>query len=492
MDDFLFNEPESDFLLLGDNFGPTDGLDPSLMDTMDTIPPYNAAPPGNSMMTSAAGARNLAGARPVSGAHIKSRRVAVARRGKPSPVPVQDYIPATIYGSYSVPPSVTPEGASGIMFPPPVVPDDRYRKVVADKKRQDRNAREQQRSLKISKQIENLKELLEGSGVSVKSSKFSVLEGVADYLKSLQDQIDQGSREVVELGGSVSGVHDYDVTGGNFVVSSSSSSSSSSLAAGTGAEDGAADGVNVMNSSRKGITNTAFKSIVLNMPTPLALAAWDGTIVACNDSFKRIISSAPVKRALYESTAAGGGGAGSSMKILNIYDLTEDGSADTLRDKISHLTAMCHRERKTAPPAASKGKARTVDVDGDDDDAAATAMVEDDEKDVLGEEDIKREFDPSMQDESGVDSRDKRDTTGVAATVQCHYHPSGYTFEGEQLFLAVSAMASKTSATESTVEKGKDTPGITATEVVDTSHNLPLGGNEGFLSIALIHPDERV
>jgi hypothetical protein len=41
-------------------------------------------------------------------------------------------------------------------------------KVSADRKRQDRNSREQQRSYKISQQIENLKDLLDSSGIKVR------------------------------------------------------------------------------------------------------------------------------------------------------------------------------------------------------------------------------------------------------------------------------------------------------------------------------------
>jgi hypothetical protein len=54
------------------------------------------------------------------------------------------------------------------------------RKKVADKKRQDRNSREQQRSFKISKQIDQLKMLLEESGFKV--STLSLL--LAQYAHS--------------------------------------------------------------------------------------------------------------------------------------------------------------------------------------------------------------------------------------------------------------------------------------------------------------------
>jgi hypothetical protein len=60
------------------------------------------------------------------------------------------------------------------------------KKEMAEKKRKDRNAREQQRSLKISTQINILKNILEDSGFAVKCSKFNVLAGVQDYCLSLK------------------------------------------------------------------------------------------------------------------------------------------------------------------------------------------------------------------------------------------------------------------------------------------------------------------
>lgn len=57
---------------------------------------------------------------------------------------------------------------------------------VAEKKRQDRNSREQQRSFKISRQIDELKSLLEDSGFQVKNSKYDILAGVTAYVKQLQ------------------------------------------------------------------------------------------------------------------------------------------------------------------------------------------------------------------------------------------------------------------------------------------------------------------
>jgi hypothetical protein len=74
--------------------------------------------------------------------------------------------------------------------------DDDHRKAIADKRRSDRNLREQRRyvsdlvqmnyhlmqmrsSLKISQQIDQLKAILQNSGVDVKANKSNILSGVS-------------------------------------------------------------------------------------------------------------------------------------------------------------------------------------------------------------------------------------------------------------------------------------------------------------------------
>lgn len=57
------------------------------------------------------------------------------------------------------------------------------------KRRQDRNAREQKRSLKISQQIGQLKDVLEVDGKKMKNSKIAILTGIEDYIRDLETQI---------------------------------------------------------------------------------------------------------------------------------------------------------------------------------------------------------------------------------------------------------------------------------------------------------------
>lgn len=61
--------------------------------------------------------------------------------------------------------------------------------VPSVKRRAERNAREQKRSLKITEQISHLKEVLVGDGRAVKNSKMAILVEVEDYIKDLQTQV---------------------------------------------------------------------------------------------------------------------------------------------------------------------------------------------------------------------------------------------------------------------------------------------------------------
>ncbi|CAM9529171.1 unnamed protein product [Chrysoparadoxa australica] len=63
------------------------------------------------------------------------------------------------------------------------------------KKRRDRNAREQRRSMKISQQIDTLRVLLHDSGVHVKSNKGLILNRVADHVRELQARVQQMESE---------------------------------------------------------------------------------------------------------------------------------------------------------------------------------------------------------------------------------------------------------------------------------------------------------
>ncbi|CAM9199710.1 unnamed protein product [Scytosiphon promiscuus] len=67
--------------------------------------------------------------------------------------------------------------------------------AVQNKRRLERNAREQKRSLKISQRIEDLRRMLSQFGVDVKASKSAVLSEATDYIAHLQRQHAQSEAE---------------------------------------------------------------------------------------------------------------------------------------------------------------------------------------------------------------------------------------------------------------------------------------------------------
>jgi len=78
------------------------------------------------------------------------------------------------------------------------------------KRRQDRNLREQKRSLKITQQIVHLKGVLEEDGRRMKNSKISILVEVEDYIKELEGEIAQLSlkgQALAAQGGGASGAN---------------------------------------------------------------------------------------------------------------------------------------------------------------------------------------------------------------------------------------------------------------------------------------------
>jgi PAS domain-containing protein len=71
----------------------------------------------------------------------------------------------------------------------PVRPDLDWDNLPPDeRRRQERNFREQQRSYRISEQIKNLRDILAESNVPFRPNKFSILITVADYIKELQSR----------------------------------------------------------------------------------------------------------------------------------------------------------------------------------------------------------------------------------------------------------------------------------------------------------------
>jgi len=113
----------------------------------------------------------------------------------------------------------TAENASTVAFPTPVTSSTagatagNKKKKLDDTKREERNAREKERSFRISKQINELRTLLSSGGVIVpKGTKSSVLTEAANYIRMLQQhqyrsEIDRHQlvQQVQHIGGGALG-----------------------------------------------------------------------------------------------------------------------------------------------------------------------------------------------------------------------------------------------------------------------------------------------
>ena len=79
------------------------------------------------------------------------------------------------------------DDASSVASETPTTSSGKKRKKMDDHKREERNAREKERSFRISKQINELRNLLSSGGVIVpKGTKSSVLTEAANYIRMLQ------------------------------------------------------------------------------------------------------------------------------------------------------------------------------------------------------------------------------------------------------------------------------------------------------------------
>jgi PAS domain-containing protein len=144
---------------------------------------------------------------------------------------------------------------------------------VNEKKRHIRNIREQQRSFKISKQIDQLKELLQSSGFRLeKSSKTSVLAGVAEYVKELQtksQEIDNGFRRVIlQSDVDVADLEQQEIETGTEIEIEK----------------------NPFLLDREDLADCQFREIFYSSPIPLALTDKEGRFLDCNQPFLEVAS----------------------------------------------------------------------------------------------------------------------------------------------------------------------------------------------------------
>ncbi|KAG5180422.1 hypothetical protein JKP88DRAFT_166633 [Tribonema minus] len=158
-----------------------------------------------------------------------------------------------------------------------------------DKRRLERNAREQKRSLKISQRIDELRLLLRQSGISVKNSKSHVLQEGTNLIKLLLRQ--QGALEaerahmlglvqMLSAGGNTQGGARGGGGGGG--ADSQAQMQQAAAAAAQEKATAAATAAAAAASAAAASVGMDYQLIFHNAAIPLAVCSINGNIVECN------------------------------------------------------------------------------------------------------------------------------------------------------------------------------------------------------------------
>jgi len=146
------------------------------------------------------------------------------------------------------------------------------------RRRHDRNAREQQRSHRITEQIDHLKTVLGEANIPFKPDKFSTLVTVSDYIKQLQAKsamLDAEHKKLIET-----------ISRTNEIVNDQS-----------GAVPASAEGAVASGQDQSQATdgkdhpfgpNIDYRTVFARCGVPLAVLSIDGRFLECNYEFERL------------------------------------------------------------------------------------------------------------------------------------------------------------------------------------------------------------
>lgn len=157
------------------------------------------------------------------------------------------------------------------------------------RRRQDRNMREQQRSQKITHQIDHLRTVLSAAQIRHKPDKFSTLVTVGEYIKQLQERsamLDAEHKQLIDTITKTNELANEPHPSGN------TTSSSNVLSPDTASSFGSTvtgDRENIYNEDEIAfVRNLDYKSIFSRCGIPLAVASIDGRFLDCNIEFETI------------------------------------------------------------------------------------------------------------------------------------------------------------------------------------------------------------
>ncbi|GAB5033803.1 Hypothetical protein NocV09_01501180 [Nannochloropsis oceanica] len=171
-------------------------------------------------------------------------------------------------------------------------------KVSNGKRKQDRNAREQKRSLKISQQIGHLKTVLEKEGRKVKkNSKMAILLSVEDYIKELEEEVagmtmrwegkEEGREdEEAEYGGFGAGDGITTVAAGAAVARREREEEERNNWNGVSGCARVVTGVREGAEEREVASGVGYQLLFKQVSTPLAVASVDGKLIDANVRFE--------------------------------------------------------------------------------------------------------------------------------------------------------------------------------------------------------------
>lgn len=149
------------------------------------------------------------------------------------------------------------------------------------RRRQDRNAREQQRSQKITQQIEHLRDVLVAANVQFKPDKYSTLVSVADYITKLQERSAMLDVEHKKLVDTISQTNE--AVNQQYMPASTNGSdppgSASLMGAGNDAKGQKEDLF---------VQSIDYRTIFAKSGVPLAVLSIDGRFLECNEGFERL------------------------------------------------------------------------------------------------------------------------------------------------------------------------------------------------------------
>jgi PAS domain-containing protein len=182
------------------------------------------------------------------------------------------------------------------------------------KRRHDRNAREQQRSHRITEQIDNLKEVLGEANVPFKPDKFSTLVTVSDYIIQLQAKSAMLDAEHKKLIDTISKTNEVMNDRSGAVPNKSDGSGNTSEDKSQTTED---------DDNLFGL-NVDYRSVFARCGVPLAVLSIDGRFLDCNDEFERLTGHTRDELLPLESlettvpdVASSDGAAGEASQIAN-------------------------------------------------------------------------------------------------------------------------------------------------------------------------------